>query len=364
MKRKKTLKPLLKTCPGRESGNSAEEASAEEEEDSTEKDVEFVASDILFVDRENDPSAKPERQRGGFTKAGDLPPSSNDSATYFPECPPSDISPITNHSSVSKDRFSLKSNRIPMNGKSKSRKRKLTPSAEDGRTQTKINSFFGGSSTKGRERSVGVASEASTSGLTSVSGSASTSSSPEKVSGGSFSQSIVVSTLDGFVSTSPRKSATASKGKIGSATATIKQETKRAKSTPILERTMSACDETRAGIDDLPDEILEGIFCQIPHNGTFFCKRSFLIMDVALSLIKRGNKINGSFSTDLVLQTTLVCKRWNEIIHSDMFMPYKKLYYAYKKTKGAHFAKARQEVRDMLLSCSDLNLCFLSFIRK
>ena len=209
-----------------------------------------------------------------------------------------------NNNNNNNDRFSLKVNTISMTKPSvgKSKKRKLSkPSKEDGRRQTSISSFFGASSSKKNDPIVEAADESGPSSVSSSRdlGPSSVSSSPsprksDRRSVGPTGQ-ILVSTLDGFVSTSPRKaeSLTSSpstsklisiddffKNKLTSKELLAKEATSRS-SSPVafsepkrrkIEGDSASAGQTSmgaetAGFNDLPDEILETIFCQIPHAG-------------------------------------------------------------------------------------------------
>ena len=287
MRGKKSLKPLLKTCPGRDSGTSAEEGSADEEDicskvENPSMDELFVAqSDVAPTKLNKDSSASPEHSLRGFSKAGSLEQSESRPSAIIREIDrgandfTGEISRnFSSQSSEKSDRFSLKTNFIQMKNRNKSKKRKLGPAAEDGRTQKSINSYFGRVAKKDEPETDRPASTSS-----------SVSSFPEKVGPGSFSQSITISTLDGFVSSSPRKLSTS-----GSITDTA--DYSRARAQPAAKRKKFLNDLSgppvpksirvtssqdvpvspsssswEAGILDLPDEILETIFCQIPHNG-------------------------------------------------------------------------------------------------
>ena len=69
-----------------------------------------------------------------------------------------------------------------------------------------------------------------------------------------------------------------------------------------------------------------------------------------------------------MLNASRVCKGWKDIISDASFMPYKKLYYAYKKGNGKQHDQAQIRLEKMMREEANVmdgaHLCFLGFIKK
>ena len=370
MRKRSSVKPLLKTCPGREdggSGNSSAEGDSATDDDDVDSDMivlsddggeageaELTMNESVFnesvINETESPRGQGKRDgslsihpASGFVRAGDLPASSpassvgDDTPSTKTSTSVTQLQPATSHG---QDRFALKSNVVSLDSKSaarKSKKRKLKPSEEDGRKQTSISSFFGPSTTKGKkDETVGVGSssvdDAAVLSQSSSSSSLVKSSQSQSSLSSQSSQSreIKVSTLDGFVSVSPRKEEktnphslssssrisvtdSQSSSSTSSSTSALFPQAKRQRRNLEPNPGSSSCSfspsstastsvgfgsshrgkvglsSNRGGaasggehqsprIDDLPDEILETIFCQIPHGG----------MSLDVDLLMRG----------------------------------------------------------------------------
>ena len=424
MRKRKTLKPLLKTCPQREEdgASSADGDSATDEEDapsiviedtftlrddhqlstypsetSNDESVETVFEEVFT----NGIISTEKSGNAAFVKASSFRHQSRslDSKDGSRDLAPfSSISLPARSTSVgsSADRFALKSNviSIPNPVARKSKKRKLKPVVDDGRKQTSINSFFT-SKPKPSVETLSPPSPARPESRSSATGSSDSRppssaamDTPESSQSSQQGRTMRVSTLDGFVS--PQKSGS---GDVPSTSRDVEEtpalpDAKRQKieevprpeeaatassSQPVAsnsgdavilgEKSKSRQDSDEGPMGVLPDEILERIFCQIPHGGT---QRSRRVLEEYESLTEFLVKISIlSFIPDLVLHSTRVCKRWNDIITCPSFMPFKKLYYAYKKSSGEQYQKARDEIHDLMIAegMTGFGSCFLGFIR-
>ena len=74
------------------------------------------------------------------------------------------------------------------------------------------------------------------------------------------------------------------------------------------------------------------------------------------------------YRADLLSTATRVCSRWRDTICSPHFMPYKKLYYAYKKGRGDQFLRAKIELENESRKSEHfmdaVTACFVGFIQK
>ena len=65
---------------------------------------------------------------------------------------------------------------------------------------------------------------------------------------------------------------------------------------------------------------------------------------------------------------TRVCRKWNKVVACPRFMPYKKLYYAYKKASGKEFDEAQKQIEKIMREKENFMdapaSCFVGFIKK